>query len=190
MSRRELFDAMSALYAYPEPGYASRVERCIRLARLAAPDTAAELARFEQKIAGMPVEALQEQFTLTFDLNPACALDLGWHLFGEQYERGEFLVKMRRLLRHLNVRESVELPDHLTHVLAALGRMAPEEAEEFAAACLFPAMDKIRESLPGENAPFSLLFQATTRLLEEHFPRPVAVPAGMRLPVWNGRSFQ
>jgi len=35
---------------------------------------------------------------LTFDINPACALEVGWHLFGEDYMRGQFLVRMREEL--------------------------------------------------------------------------------------------
>ena len=94
---------------------------------------------------------LQELYAATFDLDPHCSLEVGWHLFGENYERGEFLVKMRVELRRLGVGESTELPDHLTHALAALGRMEPQEAAEFATACLFPALDKMCAATAGAS---------------------------------------
>ena len=75
----------------------------------------------------------QELYVQTFEFNPACTLELGWHLFGENYERGEFLVRMRDLLRRHGIAESTELPDHLTHVLALVGRLDHEEAAELAA---------------------------------------------------------
>ena len=62
--------------------------------------------------------ALEEAFTGTFDVNPACALEVGWHLFGEEYARGMFLVRMREELRKYGLAESSELPDHVSHVLA------------------------------------------------------------------------
>src|SRR6266568_3182701 len=58
--------------------------------------------------------ARQELYVQTFEFNPACTLELGWHLFGENYERGEFLVRMREQLRRHGIAESNELPDHLT----------------------------------------------------------------------------
>ena len=44
---------------------------------------------------GMSVEDLQELYTRTFDWNPDTSLEIGWHLYGENYERGEFLVEVR-----------------------------------------------------------------------------------------------
>ncbi len=46
----------------------------------------------------------EELYTRTFDLNPVCALEIGWHLFGEDYERGAFLVRMRDQLRRARAR--------------------------------------------------------------------------------------
>ncbi len=42
---------------------------------------------------------VEEAFTRTFDVNPACALEVGWHLFGEEYTAAMFLVRMREELR-------------------------------------------------------------------------------------------
>jgi len=191
MDRIETYGALAALFEYPGEDYPARLAQCEQSVRSAESDAAALLGQFAEATAGLTTEALQELFTQSFDLNPACVLDLGWHLFGEQYERGEFLVKMRGLLRRAGVQESQELPDHLTHVLRLLGRMEPEEVEEFAAACVFPALDKARAGLGDAGNPFALLLDATIRWLECQYPRceEAAVPAP-RLPVWNGRSFQ
>ena len=66
---------------------------------------------------------LEETYARTFDINPACALEVGWHLFGEEYARGLFLVRLRGEMREHGVEESSELPDHITHVLALIAAM-------------------------------------------------------------------
>lgn len=184
MSRIEACDALAAMFEYPAADYRARLARCREVPGAEECAAAELLDKFEVEIAGLSTESLQELFTQSFDLNPACVLDLGWHLFGEQYERGEFLVKMRGLLRGAGLAESAELPDHLTHVLRLLGRMEPEAAEEFAAACVFPALDKARSGF-GESAnAFVLLLDATLRWLESQFPRPEeAAAAAPGLPV-------
>ena len=63
---------------------------------------------------------LEELYTRTFDINPVCSLEVGWHLFGEDYNRGAFLVRMRGLLREHGIEEGAELPDHLESVLRVL----------------------------------------------------------------------
>jgi nitrate reductase delta subunit len=65
---------------------------------------------FVSEIEKMGVTDLEEFYTRTFDINPVSALEIGWHLYGEQYERGAFLVKMRELSRTLGVEESTSLP--------------------------------------------------------------------------------
>jgi len=107
------------------------------------------LDRFAEQTASMTTEALQELYTQTFDLNPTCSLEVGWHLYGENYSRGEFLVAMRQTLRRLKVMETTELPDHLTHVLAAFGRMDTAEAGRFGPEFLLPALEKMLQGPKG-----------------------------------------
>jgi len=86
------------------------------------PAAAAHLSRFGAAVSSASVTDLQEEYTATFDFDPACALELGWHLFGESCERGEFLASMRADLARVGVAETQGLPDHLAHVLTLLGR--------------------------------------------------------------------
>ena len=63
------------------------------------PEAAKEISAFGAFIEQHDLWEVEEAFTQTFDVNPACALDIGWHLFGEEYARGMFLVRMREELR-------------------------------------------------------------------------------------------
>ena len=144
METSSIYDSLAALLVYPGGDYHQRVTRAAQALAAVDGEAALLLAHFAEKIRNFSVEALQELFIQTFDMNPNRSLEMGWHLFGENYDRGTFLVKMRQQLRRFGVAESAELPDHVSHVLAVLGRMPADEAEEFGVACVFPALEKMR----------------------------------------------
>lgn len=153
MQRLEWF---APLFQYPDDGYAAAAERC------AALTGSASVQAFAAAVRPLATEQLQELFIRTFDLNPACTLEIGWHLFGEQYERGEFLVDLRGRLREAGIPETGELPDHLLHVLPLVARMAPADATRFSTKFLAPALRKMAGGLTDDN-PFA---HAVAGLLE------------------------
>ncbi len=165
-SRREQLEALAALFTYPGNGYAAAAENAVASSGSAAPS----LSAFATEVRRMPLSALRELYTGTFDLQPVCALDLGWHLFEEDYQRGLLLARMRRELRAHGIPETRELPDHLSHALLLLGRMEPAQAEEFAAAIVVPAVEQMLQQLmPSENL-FRGLLRAVLQVSSMHFP--------------------
>ncbi len=124
---------------------------------------AASVPEFAQAVAGMSVEDLQELYTRTFDWNPATSMEIGWHLYGENYERGEFLVEVRAMLRRYGVAESEGLPDHIVHVLPLIERLPAADAEHFVSECLAPALRKIHAALAGTGNPYLHLVRALAR---------------------------
>jgi len=167
METSSIYDSIADLLVYPGDGYHQRVTRAADALATVHPEGAAQLGQFAEQIRNLSVEALQELFIQTFDMNPVRSLEVGWHLFGENYDRGTFLVKMRQQLRRFGIAESGELPDHITHVLAVLGRMPAGEAEEFAVACVFPALEKMRAGFDEkkETNPFKDVMDALAGLL-------------------------
>jgi nitrate reductase molybdenum cofactor assembly chaperone len=122
--------------------------------------------------------AMQEIYVRTFEFNPACTLEIGWHLFGENYERGEFLVRMRQQLRRHGIAESIELPDHLTHLLPLIACLEHDEAAQLAGEFILPALAKIRSAI--EDNPYASVISGIAEKLEADFPdaprRPVQLP--------------
>ncbi|MCC7418458.1 MAG: molecular chaperone TorD family protein [Acidobacteria bacterium] len=149
----ERLAAFAPLFAYPGPDYGQHVRACLEQS------TAPDLQRFAEAIGPLSLGERQEQFVRIFDLSPACTLEIGWHLFGEQYERGEFLVELRQHLRSAGIAEQGELPDHLVHVLQLLARMVGEDAEAFIGTKLAPALDKMIGAAPVDN-PYGWLLRA------------------------------
>jgi nitrate reductase assembly molybdenum cofactor insertion protein NarJ len=125
--------------------------------------------------------AEQELYVQTFEFNPACTLEIGWHLFGENYERGEFLVRMREQLRRYGVAETSELPDHLTHLLVLIERMEHDEAAELAGQFLLPALAKIQDGLK-DNAYGSLIAAIQAKLEADY---PDAPRRSVQLPIFQ-----
>lgn len=173
-----IYELLGALVTYPGPNYLTAVRACLDAAEELPLDMAAKLASFLDRLAPLSTNELQELYTVTFDLNPVCSLEVGWHLYGDSYDRGEFLVKMRQILRRTAVPETTELPDHLSHVLAALPRLDAEEASTLVATAVLPALEKMLSAFAGKHNPFEQLLTATFCLLnDEVWPTKPAASA-------------
>ena len=165
----ETLELFAPLFGYPDDEYQEKA------ARSAQATGSMALRSFADTVAGLSTGRLQELFVQAFDLNPASTLEIGWHLFGEQYERGEFLVDLRGRLREAGVAETGELPDHLRHVLPLVARLEPDDARAFGNVFLRPALQKIAAGLPADS-----VFGALVRGLLEHLTvssQPSAVSA-------------
>jgi nitrate reductase delta subunit len=159
------YDDLAGLLAYPDATFRTRLALCRAEFGEFFPEAAELLLRFAQKTEGLSPEELEELYTQTFDLNPVCSLEVGWHLFGENYSRGEFLVTMRQLLRRDGLPESTELPDHLTHVLPVVARMGWQEADRFLVTYVLPALEKMLAGLGQKDSPYAYLLEAVRAAL-------------------------
>lgn len=153
------------LFAYPDEFYFASALVCADATGLP------EMRTFAGALAPLDVGQVQEAFIQAFDMNPASTLEIGWHLFGEQYERGEFLVNMRGRLREAGIPEIGELPDHLLHVLPLLARLEAEDARKFADTFMLPALDKIAAGLPGESVFGALVRGLAKELSAQNAPK-------------------
>ncbi len=166
-----IFEILARLLEYPQDGYVLEVEDCLGLMEGIEPSAAQGLKRFQERVRGQTTEQLQEHYVQTFDLNPVCALEVGWQLFGDEYKRGEFLVKMRQEMRGYQLPESTELPDHLTRVLLLLAHMEPERAGGLVANSVLPAVEKMRVALEAKQNPYADVLAAIAGLLR-YRPQP------------------
>ncbi len=128
-----------------------------------------ELEKFCWFMYDTKLSNLQEMFTQTFDMNPGTCLDLGWHLYGEAYQRGVFMVKIREMLRQQGINESSELPDHLSHILAVLPGISPEDQEIFVQKYVLPAMKKILKGFEGTENPYQNVICFLLKYFQCHF---------------------
>lgn len=153
---------LAPLFEYPDAAYGERV----RFAVAGCPPAARnQLTRFLAEVASLPLASIEESFIQAFDLNPDCALDIGWHLFGEDYARGEFMIKLKKEHRRYGIDERAELPDHLPAVLRLLGALPEVEAAPLAKQFIVPALSKIRSQFKEGAQPFACLLDALAACL-------------------------
>lgn len=171
--------ALACALAYPGDCFEVRMGDALATVRRHAPEAAGPLAAFCEAVRPLSTEERQELYTRTFDINPVCSLEIGWQLFGEEYHRGALLVRLRGELRRHGIEESTELPDHLTHVLSLLDRMAPAEAQSFAACCVIPAVDKMLVAFEDAQNPYGEVLLAVGLFLKQRFVSAATLTPGL-----------
>lgn len=165
------YEHIATLIEYPGETYFSRLRAAAEALRArAALPPGVEL--FLQSALGNPVSFMEEEYIRTFDFNPECSLEIGWHLYGENYGRGDFLVKMRDLLKRFAIPEASELPDHLSYVLPAFDRLQEREAREFARLYVIPGLKKLMDGIEKKGT----LYQAPLAFLLETLQARYGVP--------------
>jgi nitrate reductase delta subunit len=150
----KVLNALSRLLSYPDEHTVQTAELLYVLLMEELPEAASAASAFGSFADQHELSEVEEAFTRTFDVNPTCALEVGWHLFGEEYARGMFLVRMRQELRKYGLPESTELPDHLFHVLALVAAMPDGEATRFVKACVQPAVETMNAALRDKDTPY------------------------------------
>jgi len=176
----EVHDALACLFTYPGDGAGEKYPAAIAEVQRSAPETAECLERFSAGIAGIDPGKLEELYTHTFDNVSERSLEIGWQLFGEQYARGALLVRLRDLMRKYGVQERTELPDHLSHVLALIGRAPTELATSLATNQVAQAVAKAIEGFESIESPWVSVLEATEVVLRMHAPDESASEASTK----------
>ena len=166
---RTVLDAVSTLLAYPDADAAGELMGACRVLEQESVMLRSAAAAFRQFLEATEPTKREELYTSVFDINPTCTMELGWHLYGEDYKRGSFLVDMRRTMQMVGVEESAELPDHLTHALRVLGRLPTPKDIQFATEYVQPALAKMLEGYTDEASPWQPLLHAVLHTLEARY---------------------
>ncbi|MEP0823587.1 MAG: nitrate reductase molybdenum cofactor assembly chaperone [Ignavibacterium sp.] len=157
-----VLESLAALLAYPGRESLRDADACCdalerEIAGRVHGTVSENLRRYRTALGIFSAQELEELYTRTFDLNPVCSLDIGWHLYAENYDRGTFLVEMRNALKEHGISESTELPDHLPTVLRLLARMEPDRAKALAGASVLPAVRIMTTGFTDPANPYAAL---------------------------------
>lgn len=151
MANRHLFGWFADILDYPHPRLLDAIQRCEALLATRRPDATALLGEFRRFVEVTPAGLLEEVYSGTFDLGASCHPYIGYHLFGETYQRSAFLVGLRESFAPLGFSEGTELPDHLAVLLRFLAICDEAQAEELVRFALIPAMSQmIGDSDPAD----------------------------------------
>jgi nitrate reductase molybdenum cofactor assembly chaperone len=173
-----LYEILGSLLEYPGEDWNSRVERCKQWLAIQDPEAAVPFVGFRRKVRKLPIEKLQELYTQTFDLNPVCTLDIGYHLFGENYKRGELLARLRGTEAPYELGQANQLPDYLPVLLRLLVKLDDAELRHsLIAELLIPALDKMIQALGQTDNPFRDLIEVINLVLKDEVPEAAALPS-------------
>lgn len=169
-ARARVAERLAPLFTYPDATLDQAVALASDAALAGAPDVADEIARFAAGVGPFNLTEREELFTRSFDMSPKHCLELGWHKYGERYERGAFLVRMRDALRRHGISESGELPDHLTCVLPLLAALPESERAELVAEVVRPALEKLVAAFDESDHPWRHALLAAAKLVGAEVP--------------------
>jgi len=165
----DLCDAMAEILRYPSADRTcDLIGACDVLARDDTYPSEGVLALSVFLNENTPEDA-EEHYTRTFDINPVCSLEIGWHLYGEDYARGALLVEMRQLMRALGIEEGSELPDHLTAGMRVMGRLAEGKSGLFSTTYVQPALFKMNAGFDDKDSPYRQVLRDLLTALETEY---------------------
>ncbi|MFQ5420475.1 MAG: nitrate reductase molybdenum cofactor assembly chaperone [Anaerolineae bacterium] len=170
-NQQQLYLCFGNLLDYPTPHLLNQAQNCADLLRLDCPEEADYMQSFVDYVESTPLGQLEEIYTGTFDMNPACYIFAGYILFGESFNRGKFLVRLQKEYRERGFSSGNELADHL----AVLFRfMSILDANEHTAQLLLkdvfvPVLTKMNTGFKSENEspnPYRQVLRAILAVLE------------------------
>ena len=146
---------LSVLLQYPTEEVLAGLDEL----RAAVPDAGGPLSAFLDDLAGIPLDALQDEYVRTFDFDPGASLHLTYHLYGDQRKRGTELARLKLRFAEAGLRfEGEELPDFLP-VLLELADLAPEQGVPLLASFREP-IELVRGRLRAAGSRYAVLLDA------------------------------
>lgn len=187
---RRTYDILADLLDYPVGDVLTQSDERRELLTTGSSQFVNELGLFMEKSESLSLSERQELYTRTFDLNPVCALEIGYHLFGENYKRGAFLANLRETEAPFDLTQECQLPDYLPVLLRLLTRLDQTDLRNaLIADCMIPALEKMLGALSDSENPYRYLLAAISALLKlEAGSRPVTSQRA-QLPVLQTAGF-
>ncbi|MGC4001348.1 MAG: nitrate reductase molybdenum cofactor assembly chaperone [Anaeromyxobacter sp.] len=159
--QRQLLGAFAELLAYPAADPAPAARRC---RELLGPRAGSRLDAFVARAEQARPHELEELYSATFDLEPACAPYVGHHLCGEGPQRGVFMARLVGVYRQDGFDDATpgrELPDHLTVVLRYLASApAGPSRQALLEDGLVPALDRMLAAPPAPDDAYRAVLAA------------------------------
>lgn len=163
-----IYKTLADLFEYPSPSCLAQLQGCKALLPENNAHILVSLDSFSEGVKRLSLSDLQELYTRTFDLNPVCALEIGYHLFGENYKRGVFLANLRETEAPFDLGQEQQLPDFLPVLLRLLTKL-DGDGEDLRASliseCMMPAIEKMIGSLKDTDNPYKYLLEAVKQML-------------------------
>jgi len=172
LTHRIQYQLLAPLFEYPDTDYPGRVTKIQDYLRGHYSAAAVELGQFIDLLPGDDLQAMQELFTRSFDVQAATTLDIGYVLFGDDYKRGILLANLNREHRAASIDTGTELADFVPNLLRLMAVMEDEEVlHDLAYAILGPALLEMIGEFSTER------IQKRNISYEKHYKTLIETPA-------------
>lgn len=155
------YEQLAAILEYPENDVQTSIAECLSLLRSHYPEAKSYMEDFSNYSGSVNLTSLQELYSATFDLNAVCTLNIGFHIFGESYKRGTFLVGIQKMLLEHGLKPDRELPDYLPSILKLLVLLPKnDEYDSLIKLIVVPALAKMKKTFSGKSNCYGMLIRA------------------------------
>lgn len=168
--RQQIYQLFSKLLNYPSSNLVEQVRATISLLEKDSPQAAKQLTKFLSIAEKTQLSNLEELYTGTFDVNPACHIFAGHLLFGESFKRNSFMAELAVEYEKREFDTENELVDHIPLLLRFLGELDPEEttAKELLSECLIPVFETMNDNFKDDSTnPYKPVLRGTLIVLHE-----------------------
>ena len=171
-TQQQIYLNFGDLLDYPTADLLAQARACADLLRIDYPEASGQIQGFSECVESTPLGRLEETYTGTFDMNPACYIFTGYILFGESFNRGKFLVRLQKEYRERCFSAGNELADHLAVMFRFMGILDPDEhtAQLLLKECFLPVLTKMNTGFKNENEnpnPYRQVLRAILSVLEQ-----------------------
>ena len=166
-----IFRHLGVLLDYPGPDMLETATEFSEVLQPDFPDSADQMRVFVDFANDTTLGRLEEIYTGTFDVNPACYIYVGYMLFGESFKRGKFMVRLKEKYREHGFSAGKELPDHLALMFRFLAQIKTDETlyEQLTDNCMLPALEMMIDSFDSSASshnPYFHMLQVASAVLE------------------------
>jgi nitrate reductase delta subunit len=163
------YELLAELFEFPTARALATAERCGLQLSLRNPEATRAVARFASWVAGSELVQIEEEYARTFEAQPGGCLEVGYQLYGDDYRRGLFLMRIQAAAHAHAIAPGDALADHLSSMLRLLARMSIfEDPRTLADESVLPACARLLASL-DVRSPYRALLEATCLLLAGDF---------------------
>jgi nitrate reductase molybdenum cofactor assembly chaperone NarJ/NarW len=157
---RAILSDFAELFSYPSGDVAGIARHCVAL--LGSRGFAASALRdFADWAGSVDAGEMEEVYSATFDLEPACAPYVGWQLCPDPERRNLFLSGLAEVYSREGFGPREELGDHVAEVLRFLAMARDEQARlTLLREGLAPAAARMASSFDARSNPYRWLLAA------------------------------
>jgi len=165
------YSVLAKIFRYPSPERENFSGGWRKIIWNRLPELGHKLELFVAHVQEKTLAEQQEYYIGTFDVQALCFLDIGYVLYGEDYNRGVFLANMKKEQERANNNCGSELPDHLPNMLALLPKMNDKSlAEELVVSMMIPALGKMIEAFRTDGNVYKGMLEVLLCIMQSDFP--------------------